>query len=407
MTLGLLTTLWLTLAGPALAQDDEAAIETVTGGVAVPKAALPAGLPGSQAPDTLDHAARLDALAGPLDVDAALLHESWRGVELLYLRRYKDGKAHFDAMTTRWPQSGVGPAGNALLYQGMMMENFDFKWERQYTTHSNQAVQTLQAALKTPGAEPWERFLLGMMMGVESIHKMRKTDYFPALSRGLEAMEHLSVAQKLAPGFIDAQLGDGLYLYWRSVVTLSHKALPSFGDARPQGIQMMQNVERDGVFLSPGATLGLAFTWIEERDTARALEACQKNRRRYPDNVINNLVASRVHLSRRELTLSLKLLDEVLEDAPDNERAHYYYATVYLRMGRLDDAERALDKYLSFNLEPDQRAQALYRKGDVALRRERFAEARGLYEQSAALGYKPATEKLSRLPGLERAAAAR
>ncbi|MBK9369040.1 MAG: tetratricopeptide repeat protein [Deltaproteobacteria bacterium] len=399
--------LLLTLSAAALAQDDEAAIETVTGGLSVPKAALPSGLPGSQAPDTVNHAARLDALAGPLNVDPALLHESWRGVELLYLRRYKDGKAHFDAMTTRWPLSGVGPAGNALLYQGMMMENFDFKWESQYNTHSSQAVQTLQAALKSPGAEPWERFLLGMMMGVESIHKMRKTDYFPALSRGLEAMEHLSVAQRLAPSFADAHLGDGLYLYWRSVVTLSHKALPSFGDARPEGIQKMQTVEREGVFLSPGATLGLAFTWIEERDTSRALEACQKNHRRYPDNVINNLVASRVHLSRRELTQSLKMLDEVLEDAPDNERAHYYYATVYLRMGRLDDAERALDKYLSFNLAPDQRAQALYRKGDVALRREHFSAARGHYEQSASLGYKPAAEKLNRLASLEQAAATR
>ena len=226
---------------------------------------------------------------------------------------------------------------------------------------------------------------------------------------GHQVTIHFVDAHAARPGAhqIDAHLGDGLYLYWRSVVTLSHKALPSFGDARPEGIQKMQTVEREGVFLSPGATLGLAFTWIEERDTPRALEACQKNHRRYPDNVINNLVASRVHLSRRELTQSLKKLDEVLEDAPDNERAHYYYATVYLRMGRLEDAERALDTYLGFNLEPDQRAQALYRKGDVALRREHFGDARGHYEQSASLGYKPAAEKLTRLASLEQAAATR
>ena len=221
-------------------------------------------------------------------------------MELLYLRRYNDGKAHFDAMTTRWPLSGVGPAGNALLYQGMMMENFDFKWESQYNTHSSQAVQTLQAALKSPGAEPWERFLLGMMMGVESIHKMRKTDYFPALSRGLEAMEHLSVAQRLAPSFADAHLGDGLYLYWRSVVTLSHKALPNFGDASPEVIQKLQTVEREGVFLSPGAVLGLAFTWIEERDTIRALESGHNNHLRYTDNMISTKCPTIHRITPRE-----------------------------------------------------------------------------------------------------------
>ena len=210
-------------------------------------------------------------------------------------------------------------------------------------------------------------------------------------------------AQKLAPRFYDPLLGTGLYEYWRSAVSMNTKALPDWGDHRAEGIVKMQTVESDGVFLGPGATMALAFTWIEERDMKRALGSCLRNYRSYPDNIINNLVLARVYIYTREYDSALRILNEILADDPQNQRSHYYLSTVYLRKGEVDRAQTEIDKYMSFPLENDMKAQGMHRKGDICMKRQQYKEAENYYKEAVKLAdYGPSKQKLTRIEKMKK-----
>ncbi|MBN1337022.1 MAG: tetratricopeptide repeat protein [Deltaproteobacteria bacterium] len=320
--------------------------------------------------------------AGMLGLEPAFVDDARQGLELIYQRNYKAAKEHFDRMTTQYPTQAVGPVGNGLLWQALMLENFDFKYEAQWQTSFKLAKDRLDAALDVPGEEAWEYFLLGGVLGIEAIHATRKGDFVPALTRGYEALRTLGKTRDAAPDFPDLLLGDGLYSYWRSVVTLNSSLLPDFGDKRAEGIAQMQKAEVESIFVGPPTTLALTFTFIEERDLKRALGSALQSRRAYPDNVINNLVTARIYTYMRHYDKAEEVLKEILEDAPTNERSHFYLSSVYSRTRRLDEAIAEMDRYLSFDLMPTYRGQALYRQGGYWYRKKDYAKAYALFQQS-------------------------
>ena len=65
----------------------------------------------------------------------------------------------------------------------------------------------------------------------------------------------------------DLKLGDGLYNYWRTVISRSVKGLPDFADKR-LGIEQMEYVQDNGIFLGPAATFALTYTWLKVRERA-------------------------------------------------------------------------------------------------------------------------------------------
>lgn len=322
-----------------------------------------------------------------LKMDPQFVVDGRSGLEKLYLRDYKGAKAHFDGMTARWPGTALAPVGQVLVWQAMMLENFDFKYEAQYQNSYKRARQELEEAMLQPGNEGWENFIFAGILGIDAIHVMRHEDYMTALNRGYEAMKYVKKSKELAPDFPDTMLGDGLFNYWVSVISMSSKAIPDIGDRRQQGIQQMMKVESEGVFLGPPATLGLTFTWIEENKRKEALVSALRNHRAYPDNVINNLVLSRVYMSNRNFAESEKVLRGVLTVAPENQRAHYYLGRLYLRWNKIAQAQASFDRYLAFQDVSDyDRAVTLYYVGTIHSRQKDYAKAEEYYRQAWKLG---------------------
>ena len=56
---------------------------------------------------------------------------------------------------------------------------------------------------------------MGAILGVDAIHELRKEDFLDAINQGYEAMKFIEIAKRKAQFFVDSQLGDGLWLYWR------------------------------------------------------------------------------------------------------------------------------------------------------------------------------------------------
>ena len=241
-------------------------------------------------------------------------------------------------------------------------------------------------ALEIRGNDAWEHFILGGVLGIDAIHAMRKGNYVTALNRAIEAMKSVQRSQDLAPEFKDLMLGDGLYNYWRTVITRSVKGLPDFSDNRAQGIEQLRTVQSEGIFLGPAATFALTYTWLEEGALKRATASALRNHRAYPNNVVNNLMLGRLYMYRRDYSSAEKYFKMVLNVAPKNRRVHYFMTQMYLRQKRLVDAERHVNTYLSFSLSKRDKALGLHQKCLIYYRRKDWAKAEALAEEAWRVG---------------------
>ena len=337
--------------------------------------------------------------AAALDMHPEFVYLIRQGLELLYLRDYSGARDYFEGLEERYPNTGVAAVIDTLIWQALMLENFDFKYDKQYWVSTKRAREDLDQALTVEGNEAWEHFLYTGIEGIEAIHTMRQSEYLKALNLAFSAMDHLQKSRELAPDFTDQKLADGMYHYWRTVVTMNSKVLPDFGDFRAEGLEEMQAVVARGVFLAAPARLSLAFSYIEEGDYKAANVACIKNRRRYPDNIINNLVTGSVFIYQKKYDSALRVYEEILEDDPQNRRVHYWRGLALLRSGHPNKAKEALDTYLAFeHLEPYQRSYTHYRIGQVHARLKQWAEAEAAYKASVKIdGHKGAKKALDRL----------
>lgn len=395
----------LALATTAGAQDEEPAASDQTHagdrlpalprapGLAVPAAPGPAAATGAAGPGDAARAAEA------LHVDPAFAGGIQRGLDLVYRRDYAGARDHFAAIEGQFPDTAVRALGDVVVWQAMMLENFDFRYDKQYWTASKQARADLAKAEAAPGNEAWEALVRATVLGIESIHTMRHESYLPALQLAFQAMNAIEDCRTRAPGFVDLQLADGIYNYWRTVVTLESKILPDFGDHRVEGIEQMQRVEREGMFIAPLASLALSYTWLEEGDNDKALAATAQNATRYPDNVINNQMAGMVLHQMRRYDQALAAYDRILAADPKNDRVHYWRGVTLLKTNRVAEARTELERYLASSfLEKWQRSYGLYRLGQAYAREERWADAVSAYDQAIGIdGNKSAKTAKERL----------
>lgn len=305
------------------------------------------------------------------------------GLELIYLRRYDDARSHFRTFEQTHPGSGLEPVADVLVWQALMLENFDFRYDKEYWAASKAVRKELGRALKVDGNDAWEHFIFGGMVGIEAIHQARTGKYLSALSLAFEAMDHVEESRKRAPGFTDMLLADGMYNYWRTVVTDWSSMLPDFGDHKAEGIDQMRTVQDRGIFLSAPSTLALSFSYIQEGQKQNAKGSVDRMRAAYPDNVINNLVAGSVYVQLRKYDTAKAIFNEVLEDSPDNARAVYWRGLTEFRSGDLDAALADFTRYNAIGyLEDEQRSMAQYRIGRVHYARKDFATAEDWFEKS-------------------------
>jgi len=400
----------LGLTGPAHADDDD--METVTGRSLPPTGIDEPAEVGHELLTPEQYQALQDRPYPPvvyrgaeaLSLEPEYVHQVREGLEYMYRRDYNGARDYFADLDQEYPGRPLASVVNTLVWQAIMLENFDFKYDDQYWVSSAQARRDLEGALEVPGGEGWEHFLMAGMVGIEAIHTMRREKYLPALQLAFEAMDHAQRSREAAPDFVDMLLADGMYNYWRSVLTITTKVLPDFGDERVLGIQQLQAVERGGVFLGPPATLALAFTWLEERELKRAISSCLRNKRAYPNNVVNNLMLGQTYTYMRRFDAALEAYDRILTSAPDNKRVHYYRGVTLMRMGRSPEAEQEFLAYLGFDyMEDYQRAAATYRLGQVYYRQKQYERAHDQFKAAVKMtGYKPAKRKLERMKQLKK-----
>ncbi|MEQ1506138.1 MAG: tetratricopeptide repeat protein [Myxococcota bacterium] len=362
-------------------------------------AALTTELPTVNADESLPYPKETYLGAEMLKLDPMFVYGVQHGLELIYLRKYTDARTYFGELETTFPGTATRSVADTLVWQALMLENFDYRYDKQYWTASKQARKDLDAAIAAPGNESWDHLASAAIVGIESIHTMRQGSYLSALQLAFQAMEHIERCRQAAPTFIDLKLADGLYNYWRSVVTMNSKVLPDFGDHRVEGIEQMTTVQDGGVFMGPMASLALAFSWMEEGDLKRASSACTRNRTKYPDNIINNLTCGTIYTYDHRYDDALRVLDQILVTDASNMRVHYWKGFALLKKGQLAGAKAELTMYLaSAYLEPYQKSYAYFRLGQVYAREQDFPKAIENYQAAVKIdGNKAAKGAIDKL----------
>jgi tetratricopeptide (TPR) repeat protein len=336
--------------------------------------------------------------ATSLGLDADLAEKAGKALNLIYARDYKGARQAFSTLQSQHPELAIGNVGRMLIFQCLMLENFDYRFERQYESHAALALRDIELAQASPGNEAWEYFLLGGVVGIQAIHEMRKGNYVNSMRKGMEAMSALKALESHAPDFVDPDLGYGLFMYWRTVVGKKSKLIPEGEDRRAMGITLIEKVEKKGAFIAPGATLALAYIYMEEGKARKAIGYSQRLQLRYPDNVINGLLHTRLLMRLRRYKKALATMAHVLATDTDNHRVHYYQATTHMRRNELVEAQAAIDRFLAFPLESDPSAYGLHRKADIYFRQKNYDQARSFYRQAVAVNnYAPSKRRLARL----------
>lgn len=342
--------------------------------------------------------------AEQLGLDPGYVQGVRDGLHLAFLRDYEGARVHMHKLDNQYPGTGIAAAVDAVVWQAIMLENWNFQYEAEYLEANEKAQDQLHAALAEPGTEGWEHFLLAGMLGVEAIHTLRREKVLAALQLALDAMTEAGKSREASPEFTDLFLADGMYNYWRTVVTQSNRFLPDFGDRREEGIEQIKTVEQDGVFLGPPATLALAFSYIEERRLDRAFAACTRNAKVYPDNIINLLVLGQIETQMRRYDDALATWDHIAAVDPNNQRVLYWRGVTLLKAGRSEEALAPLQAYLAVDyLEKHHRSWAHYRLGQVYYRMKEYALADEQYTLAVKTdGHKSARAALDRMRRLRR-----
>ena len=133
-----------------------------------------------------------------LDMDPQYAHQIREGLELVYLRNYKGARKHFAELDKAFPGTGISSAVNALIWQALMIENFDFRYNKQYEVANARALVEIEDAIKNEKHLGWTHFLAAGLVGVEAIHMVRHSKYVGALGRAFTALEHAEKARKAA-----------------------------------------------------------------------------------------------------------------------------------------------------------------------------------------------------------------
>lgn len=335
-----------------------------------------------------------------MKLDPVFVYGIQEGLDMMYRRKYNESREHFSALEASYPGTAVRAVADTLVWQALMLENFDYRYDKQYWTSSKIARKDLETALAAPGNDGWERLAYAAIIGIESIHTMRKSNYLQALQLAFQAMDSIEKCRKAAPTFVDLKLADGMYNYWRSVVTMNSKVLPDFGDHRVEGLEQMGVVQNQGVFIAPLASLALAFSWVEEGNYKFASTACVKNRVKFPDNIINNLTCGMIYTYDHKYPEALDVYNRVLLIDPNNTRVHYWKGYTLLKSGQFEPSKAEFTTYLaSEHLEDYHKSFALFRLGQVYARLQDYSKAVENYQAAIKLDGNKGAKKA--LEGLE------
>lgn len=338
------------------------------------------------------------------DQSEELLWLALEGQRRIFARDYQGADSLFKNVEQEYPASALGYFGQMAVLEIRMLEREDFHLENEFMAVAKRGEDVVGRIMQRYHPTNLDLFFAAGVLGLEGFFKARKGQWWGAYTKGNESKQIFNRILKGNPDFVDAELGLGMYTYWRSVFTNEIKILPFFADKRAEGIATVEKVARDGNLARELAHVNLGIIYFEEKRYADAERVLEGYAKRFPKNIVVHNLLGRVYLSQKKYGPAISEFKKILAVDPGNRRAHYLIGMTIVVEGNKEmfaEAENELQGFLKGETDRLWRSYALYWLGMLYEKQGNKDSAKKYYEDAIALngGLKSAKLKLRGLGG--------
>jgi len=260
--------------------------------------------------------------------DTKLLELALEGQELVLHRRYTEALAFFRQIQRDYPTSPLGYFGEMAIHEVRMLENEDFRYEKEFKQATKQGYKAVSKVMQRYHPSNYELFYAAGVVGLDSFFNARKGKWWKAYTKGGRSRQSFRRILKKDPDFADAKLGEGMYIYWRSVFTKEYSFLPFFSDRRAEGIAMVEEVIEKAQVANHVAKVNLGLIFFEEKRYADAQKIFEDFISKYPENVMFRMLLGKVFLANKKYAKAQKVFEKTLVVAPEINKLHYFIGLV-------------------------------------------------------------------------------
>lgn len=322
--------------------------------------------------------------------------QAMRGQTLIMERRYGEAMVVFRQLAADYPASPTGTFGELSIWQTRMFENYDFRFSGEYDRVLRLHRPIVDAVMAAREPSDWDLFVCGASLGMQAFYLARQGHWIKALGPADRAFRALQKLLWQNPRFIDANMGIGLYQYWRSVFTKSLHFLPFFHDQRVEAIAKVEQVAQQGRYATDLARANLGFVYAEEKRYPEAAAVLTAMLVRYPENVVLRMQLGQVYLVLKEYPKAVAEFRRIGSIDPSITKAAFYLGLALTRQGSdLATARQVFTHYLATRPESDWAAAAHYWLGWLAERQNDRGAAVTEYQEALRLNPKLKTAKVA------------
>lgn len=249
-----------------------------------------------------------------------------QGEDLLLANNYPAALALFQKIAQDFPQSPAGSFGEMALWQNRMFENRDFRFVAQYKAAEKQMLNLCEQRLAENRPADWDIFTCAAGYGMKGFFDARQDKWLQGIGDAQLAVRNFKRLIWLNPQFVDAEMGIGVYEFWRSVVTLKLKWLPFFSDQRAAGMAKVERAAREGKYIVPLAKANLAFMAAELKQYDKALTYLKELQTQYPKNVLFRQAEGEIAWEQKRYGDCVKIFSGLLKQDPSISRNLYWLA---------------------------------------------------------------------------------
>lgn len=333
-----------------------------------------------------------------------LISAALRGQELIFQRRYDEARFFFKNLEQRYPYSPIGVFGQMAIMEVSMLEREDFHLEKEFTETAKKGEKVVGQVMQRYHPSNEELFYSGALIGLDGFFKARKGEWWGAYSKGAKSRQIFRSILKNDPNFVDAEMGMGMYIYWRSVFTKELGFLPFFPDRRQEGIAIVEKVARQGFMAKELAKVNLGIIYFEEKRYADAIRVFDEFCAKYPDNIVLHTLYGKVLIADKKYDRAIEEFNKAIKVDPTLSKQRYFVGMAIVLKGdknRFAEAKENLKRFSENEKDRLWRSYALYWLGMLSEKQGDKQAATGYYEEAVKLnkGLKSAQLKLRGLGG--------
>ncbi len=327
--------------------------------------------------------------------DGKLTKLALEGQELVFQRDYDQALKFFKNVQKEYSNSPLGYFGEMAIYEVQMLENEDFHLEKKFLDASKRGMQAYNKVMQRYHPSDKELFYAAGVIGLDSFFQARKGRWWKAYVRGTKSRQIFERILDKNPNFVDARLGEGMYVYWRSVFTKEYTFLPFFSDRREEGIAIVKQVMNKAEFARKVAKVNLGLIYFEEKKFKKAQKIFEEFTQQYPKNVIFYKFIGKALLAKKEYIKALNIFQKMLKLDPNINKTHYFIGmsiALSKKKDQFDYGKKQLHVFLKKAKQRLWRSYAYYWLGLINEKQKDKKQAKLNYEQAIKLN-----------PGLEHA----